>query len=349
MIIDSIAPESAALLVIDPQNAFCHSEGTLGLSGVNIAPAQEALIPIRRLVESFKTAGLPVIWTKQVHLEKDASRAQKSLPSHTDKRARVSALSGSWDAAFVDQIADLVDDQTFVVVKHRFGAFYQTRLEALLDMLGVQSLFVVGMTANACVETTLREAYLRDYDVVAVTDCIAAVRPEWIGTAQSVWGQYFGVLANSTEVLTWLNHALRPQALRVHHLLLETSNLAQAEKFYAEVLGFDIAKRDLFRDGRTFISTKQGLGLVEGSKDLNGRDGTLQHLCFASRHIDAIVERAKLAGHRIVRGPEPGPYGYTMYIEDPDGNEIELFENSSISKVATPYIHPTIPTQKVSE
>ena len=64
-----------------------------------------------------------------------------------------------------------------VVRKHRFGAFYETRLETLLGMLGVRTLFITGVTLNACVETTIREAYLRDYDVVAVTDCIAGVRP----------------------------------------------------------------------------------------------------------------------------------------------------------------------------
>ena len=327
MILNAIKAESAALLIIDPQNAFCHPEGTLGLSGVNIAPAQAALAPIRTLAQSFKEAGLPVIWTQQIHLVEDAARAQKSLPSHTDKSARISAISGSWDAAFADEIADLVVDQTFVVTKHRFGAFYQTRLEALLDMLGVKSLFIVGLTANACVETTVREAYLRDYDVVAVTDAIAAVRPEWIDTAQAVWSQYFGVLANSTEVLSWLDHALRPQAQRVHHLLLETSNLNRAERFYVDILGFDISKRDLFRDGRDFIVTEQGLGLVEGGEGFDSKGGTLQHLCFSARNINAIAKAAQESGHRIVRGPEDGAYGYTVYIEDPDGNEIELFEN----------------------
>ena len=31
--------KKSALLVIDPQNAFAHPEGTLGVSGVNIEPA----------------------------------------------------------------------------------------------------------------------------------------------------------------------------------------------------------------------------------------------------------------------------------------------------------------------
>lgn len=318
--------ESAALLIIDPQNAFVHAEGTLGLSGVNVAPAQEAILSMRRLAEQFKAAGLPVIWTKQVHLEKDASRDKKVLASHTKKRKQVSALAGSWDSEFVDEIKDLADDPTYIVVKHRFGAFYETRMDTLLEMLGVQTLFVTGVTANACVETTLREAYLRDYDAVAVTDAIAAVRPEWIDTAQAVWAQYLGVLASEADVLEWLTFADRPQALSLHHMLLETTDLAASEEFYFNVLGFTERKREDFRDGRKFVSTTQGLGLVEASGAIERDSGALEHFCFSARHIDALAARAEAAGHRIVRGPGPGPYGNTVYIEDPDGNEVELYE-----------------------
>ncbi len=325
--IGGLSRQSAALLIIDPQNAFVHDEGTLGLSGVNVAPAQQAISSMRRLAEQFKAAGLPVIWTKQIHLERDASRDKKKLASHTSKRKQVSCISGSWDAEFVDEIKHLADDPTYVVVKHRFGAFYETRLDALLKMLGVQTLFVTGVTANACVETTLREAYLRDYDSVAVTDAIASVRPEWIDTAHAVWAQYLGALATEVEVLDWLETSGAPQALGIHHLLLEASDLAASEKFYFDVLGLTVRKREDFRDGRTFVSTHQGLGLVQAASTRNTMGGTLEHFCFSAQGVDALAERASAAGHRIVRGPGPGPYGHTVYIEDPDGNEVELFES----------------------
>ena len=324
MSIDALDPARSALLVIDMQNAFCHAKGTLGVSGVDVGPARETIKPVRQLVERFRERDLPVIWTKQVHLDPDASRARKVLASHTAKRKQVSALSGSWDAAIVDELADLATDPTFVVMKHRFGAFYETRLQALLDMLGVRALFVVGLTANACVETTLREAYLRDYDVVAVTDAIAAVRPQWIEVAEAVWAQYLGVLATSDEVCSWLEAATRPAAFRLHHLLLETSDLERSLAFYVDVLGFGIRKREPFRGGGELVVTDQGVGLVEGRGE--GERRGLDHLCLSARGIDALAESARAAGHRIIRGPGDGPYGQTVYLEDPDGNEVELFE-----------------------
>lgn len=326
--IDALDPRRSALLLIDMQNGFCHPEGTLGISGVNVAPAQATYGPVRTLAEAFRARGLPVIWTRQVHLAADAARDAKSLASHTAKRKQVSCLAGTWDAELVDELAGLADDPTFVITKHRFGAFYETRLQSLLSMLGTKALFVAGVTANACVETTLREAYLRDYDVVAVTDAIAAVRPQWLPTAEAVWAQYLGVLATTGEVTTWLEAATRPRATRLHHLLLEVADLDRSLDFYQNILGFSIRKREPFRDGRDLVVTDQGLGLVarEAGERFAGERGGLEHLCFGARGIDELAERAKAAGHKILRGPGPGPYGHTVYLEDPDGNSVELAE-----------------------
>lgn len=321
--IEVIDPSQSALLLIDMQNAFCHPEGTLGISGVDVTPAQATYGPVRTLAEAFRAHGVPVICTRQVHLARDAARDAKSLASHTAKRKQVSAISGSWDAQLVDELADLADDPTFVITKHRFGAFYETRLQSLLDMLGVKALFVAGVTANACVETTLREAYLRDYDVVAVTDAIAAVRPQWLPTAQAVWAQYLGVLATTEEVTAWLAAATQPRVTRLHHLLLEVASLDRSLDFYQNTLRFTVRKREAFRDGRELVVTDQGLGLV--ARDGGGRGG-LEHLCFAARGVDDLAQRARTAGYQVVRGPGPGPYGHTVYIQDPDGNQVELAE-----------------------
>jgi ureidoacrylate peracid hydrolase len=322
MTLELLDPSKTALLVIDMQNAFCHPEGTLGISGVDVESAQRAIPAVARLVGSCKEAGIPVIWSQQVHFTADAGRARKRLPSHTQKRARVSALAGTWDAQLVDELAVLADDPSLVFTKHRFGCFYETRLDAMLRMLGTEALLVSGATANACVETTLREAYLRDYDVVAVTDCIAAVRPEWEPLAHDVWGQYFGVLTTSDEIARWLARAVAPRALGLGHLLLQTTDLEAAEAFYLGLLGLTLRKRETFRDGRPLTLTNEGLGLTSGRP---AGDGPLEHVAFQARDVLGIAERAQVAGVTISRGPEQSAYGVSLYLLDPDGNQIEVF------------------------
>ena len=268
-----------------------------------------------------------MLWSQQVHFATDAGRTRKRLPSHTQKRSRVSALAGTWDMEIVDGLKRLAAVEPHLVFqKHRFGCFYETRLDAALHMLGTEALLVCGATANACVETTLREAYLRDYDVVAVTDCIAAVRPEWEPTAHAVWGQYLGVLATSEDVLAWLEHARQPRATGLGHLLLQVDDLDAAERFYLDLLGLTVRKREDFRDGRPLVVTNEGLGLTNGRPP---GQGPLEHLAFRGHRVGALADRARAEGVTVVRGPEPSPYGLSLYLADPDGNVVEVFGEES--------------------
>ncbi len=320
-------PRKTALIVIDMQNAFAHEKGTLGISGVNIEPAQRAIEPIGRLVQGCKDAGMPVLWTIQEHFpnERDHRRGKKRLPSHTSKRKTVSAQAGSWDAQLLDELAPLADDPSLIIRKHRFGGFYETRMQIVLEMLGVEALLITGATANACVETTMREAYLRDYDVAAVTDCIAGVSPEWEKPAQEVWSHYLGILTNSGAVLEWIKTADEPQTLGLAHLLLQVGDLEKSERFYVDILGFKVRKdASPLPDGRPLVVTEQGLGLTIGGPGQNQVD----HIAFEVRNVTAFAERVKKAGVPIFRELGPGAYGLTIYIKDPDNNIIEIFEKN---------------------
>jgi ureidoacrylate peracid hydrolase len=108
----------------------------------------------------------------------------------------------------------------------------------------------------------------------------------------------------------------------LHHLLLQTSDLAAAERFFLDFLGFTIRKREQFTDGRPLTVTNQGLGLTTGAP---GQPGAVEHVAFRWSNIRAVADRARDAGIEILKEVGPGPYGLTVYLADPDGNRIELF------------------------
>jgi ureidoacrylate peracid hydrolase len=114
-----------------------------------------------------------------------------------------------------------------------------------------------------------------------------------------------------------------PQGVKgLGHLLLQTKDLKKAEEFYIDFLGFTVRKREAFRDGRPLVVTHEGLGLTDGRPD---GTGPVEHIAFAATGIEKIAEEAKARGIEIVLGPEPTPYGLSVYLLDPDGNKIEFF------------------------
>jgi len=326
MVLDPLELKTSALLVTDMQNAFVHDKGTLGISGVNVRRLAAIVPAVKTLIERCQAAGMPVIWTLQEHFKTDAVRGRKKLAAHTAKRKQIAALAGSWDGAIIDELKDLADvNPSLVVRKHRFGAFYATRLEQLLRMLGTQTLFVTGTTTNACVETTIREAYLRDYDVVAVTDCISGVNEEWEQTALKVWGQYFCALADSRDIAAWIDAQRKPRTLGFAHMLLQVADIEASRRFYAELLGFTERQAKPLADGRPFVPFHQGIALTTGGP---GKPLQIDHMAFRVNDVEGLAARLKQARVKFFQDLHDGIYGRTVYVADPDGNKVELYEEA---------------------
>ena len=63
-----------------------------------------------------------------------------------------------------------------IVTKHRYGAFESSDLDLVLRSKGIRTVIMTGIATNVCVETTARQAFLRDYYVVFTSDCTAHTR-----------------------------------------------------------------------------------------------------------------------------------------------------------------------------
>ena len=322
--LDDLDARTSALLVIDLQNAFIHAKGTLGISGVD-TQRLSAIVPVlAELIPRCQAAGIPVIWTVQEHFAIDASRARKKLAGHTSRRKQVSALAGSWDEEIVDELKPLAAaNPSYVIRKHRFGAFHETRLEMLLKMLGTRTLFIAGTTANACVETSIREAYLRDYDVVALNDCISGVNGEWEATAKKVWQQYFCELSDSADMRRWIDAQSAPRTLGYGHMLLMVEDVARSSAFYVDRLGLTIRPAKPLADGRPFTAFRQGIAIVGGRAPGHRQ---VDHIAFEVNDVRGLRDRLKKAEIPFQEDLHDGPYGLTVYVTDPDGVRVELYQ-----------------------
>jgi ureidoacrylate peracid hydrolase len=193
------------LLMIDMQNAYAHAEGTLAKGGADTSHALSTINPLMSVLNACRQVGIPDFWSIQQHYQHDASRLRHRIPHHTAKRPRPSALKGSWDGEILDELKPYVTEDSNVFVKNRFGCFYNTQLETLLRIHRVDTLIVSGLDINVCVETTLREAYMRDYDLIILEDCVGGVYEDWRGPAMQVWDRYLGAVITSHEFLETLD------------------------------------------------------------------------------------------------------------------------------------------------
>jgi ureidoacrylate peracid hydrolase len=156
---------ASALLVVDMQRFFLdEASPTFTCGGLPILPN------IRRLMDAFRQAGRPVIFTQHVH-----------HPDHLDSGImgwwwEGMCLEGSPDSEIHADIAPLPGEK--VISKHRYSAFYNTDLETVLRVLKIEDLVIAGVMTNMCCESTARDAYYRDYRVFLPADGSGSINEE---------------------------------------------------------------------------------------------------------------------------------------------------------------------------
>jgi nicotinamidase-related amidase len=78
---------------------------------------------------------------------------------------------GSRGQANVDAIAPLVD---VAVCKVAYSAFFNTQLDWVMRRAGIDTLAVCGIVTNGGVASTVRDAHMRDYHTIVLSDGCAA-------------------------------------------------------------------------------------------------------------------------------------------------------------------------------
>ncbi|KAA9149773.1 cysteine hydrolase [Amycolatopsis acidicola] len=164
-----------AMLVIDVQNGFCHADGSMPKLGAALSGGDEAVANAATAVASAREQGMPVVFTRHVYRPGFYDEGAWLTGRSPDLESVGGLLAGSWDGDVVDELGRGKDD--LVVDKCRLDAFQWTSLEPLLRGMGATELVVCGVVTNFCVETTVRSAVMRDFEVTLLEDACAAQTP----------------------------------------------------------------------------------------------------------------------------------------------------------------------------
>jgi nicotinamidase-related amidase len=147
----------SALLVVDVQEYFA-------------GMCRPIVGTIRRAVDHCRSVDVPVVFTQH---------------GHADPKSDGGMLASWWGDLIMENtpehrlipgIGVLPDDR--VVAKRRYDAFFGTELENVLGDMGVEDLAIAGVMTNLCVETTARQAFVRDFRARVLMDATATATEE---------------------------------------------------------------------------------------------------------------------------------------------------------------------------
>jgi ureidoacrylate peracid hydrolase len=169
----NIAAARTALIIVDLQNDFLSPQGAYARG--NTVSAEALLLPARvaSVAKALKAQG-GYVAASQFTLWPNAKGEPMVSPHLLEKRPflrKGDFAPGSVGQANVPELQDCVD---LVVCKVAYSAFFNTQLDWVLRKAGIETVVVCGIVTNGGVASTARDAHLRDYNVVVLSDACAA-------------------------------------------------------------------------------------------------------------------------------------------------------------------------------
>jgi ureidoacrylate peracid hydrolase len=189
-----------ALTIIDVQNGFVAKGGSFDRLGYDVSKYQKIMPIIQESYRKARSLKIPVFFSQALR-EKSGidmlDRSHKILPSKRRERIRKLPLCvrGTWDSDFVDSLKPMEDD--LIVQKRRDSIFQDTEFELWLRSLNIDTIIFTGIDTSICVESSLRDAFNRGWDVILLYDATASLHDQFYETTIAEIKENFGLVMSS--------------------------------------------------------------------------------------------------------------------------------------------------------
>ena len=170
-------PKKTALVLIEYQNDFASTGGTLHEAVKGVMESSQMLSNTVETVEKARALGAtiihaPISFTNDYH--ELTAEPYGILKGVVDSK---SFRQGTWGAEIVEVLKPQNQD---IVVEGKRGldAFASTNLDFILRSRGITTIALGGFLTNCCVESTMRSGYEKGFNVITLKDCTATLSEE---------------------------------------------------------------------------------------------------------------------------------------------------------------------------
>ena len=204
---DSLDPAKTAFAIVDMQNAFCAPRAP-----AEVPAARGICAAINAFNRELRTLGAAVVWITHANTVDSGDGARSDWDNFFDffvaadiRRETIASLAPGGEGQRIYAPLEVAESD-LRVTKNRYSALAPgaSPLERVLRGRGVENLLVGGTKTNVCCESTARDAMMRDFRTVMVSDCLAALSDGEHLAALETFIQQFGDVMTSAEALAAL-------------------------------------------------------------------------------------------------------------------------------------------------
>jgi ureidoacrylate peracid hydrolase len=200
---DMTGPRTA-LLVVDMQNAFLMD----GVGHNVVAPARDIVPNINRLASALRPVGGTVVWIQATADDKAVAEWSVMHDELMTPEARERRIKSTWRGSLGHKLWAELDVRAGdpIVEKSRYSAFIQgsSDIEALLRGRGIDTVIVTGTVTGVCCESTARDAMMRNFRTIMITDANASRTDAEHNAALCAFYHTFGDIMSTDEAIEYL-------------------------------------------------------------------------------------------------------------------------------------------------
>lgn len=203
----ALKPEETALLVVDMQKGFVDEGASMEV------PMARAQVPaIAELISFCRGKKIPVMFSTftigpDFHYDFYWKMAeQRGLKV---EKPDCEYWLGKPETEVIEALSPLPEEP--IIRKCSYDCFARTDLDNMLRSQGIKTLLIAGTVVNWCVDSTVRSAYHKDYNVAVVSDGVSAYSDvsasaeDWCRIELNLFAEAFGRVLTSKDIMKELS------------------------------------------------------------------------------------------------------------------------------------------------